>query len=126
MAKRDNTPFTVFGSGSALRQFIYSLDLAELTVWALRHYNDDPSPITLAVDEKDEVPIREVALSIVKAMEFDGEVVFDTSMSDGQYKKTASNQKLRSYCPDYEFTPIHQGIQKAVDWLVDNYETCRK
>ena len=34
---------------------------------------------------------------------------FDTSKSDGQYKKTASNAKLRSYLPDFKFTPIKQG-----------------
>ena len=38
-AKRDGTPFTIWGSGTPLRQFIYSLDLAELTVWVMRSYD---------------------------------------------------------------------------------------
>jgi len=35
---------------------------------------------------------------------------FDTSKSDGQFKKTASNSKLRKYLPDFKFTDIRQGM----------------
>lgn len=35
-----------------------------------------------------------------------GEVKFDTTKADGQYKKTASNAKLRKYLPDFKFTPF--------------------
>lgn len=125
MAKRDNTPFTIWGSGTPLRQFVYSRDLAELTVWVMREYHD-PNPITLSVDEADEVSIKDVALSVAKAMQFKGDVVFDSSKADGQFKKTASNRKLRNLKPDYTFTTIDDGIQKAVDWFVANYESARK
>lgn len=62
----------------------------------------------------------------MEAFEFKGEVLFDTSKADGQYKKTASNKKLRSYLPDFKFTPIRQGIKTTVDWFIDNYEEARK
>jgi GDP-L-fucose synthase len=39
-------------------------------------------------------------------MGFDGKIVFDTSKSDGQFKKTACNDKLIGLLPDYKFTPI--------------------
>mmetsp|Transcript_3980 Transcript_3980/g.7943 ORF Transcript_3980/g.7943 Transcript_3980/m.7943 type:complete len:324 (-) Transcript_3980:135-1106(-) len=126
IAKEKNEPFTIWGSGTPLRQFIYNGDLAELTVWTLRSYNDDPTPITLSVDEKDEVSIKDVALAVAKAMEFEGQVEFDTSKADGQFKKTAANHKLRKFLPDYKFTPIDEGIQKTVDWFVANYEKARK
>lgn len=125
LAKKNNTPFTIWGSGTPLRQFIYNRDLAELTVWVMREYHD-PTPITLSVDEEQEVPIKDVALAVAKALQFDGEVIFDTSKADGQFKKTASNKKLRTYRPDYQFTPIEEGIQKACDWFVENYDTARK
>ncbi len=41
-------------------------------------------------------------------MKFEGNIVFDTTKSDGQYKKTASNKKLRELYPDFQFTPIDQ------------------
>jgi len=125
IAKRDNKPFTIWGSGTPLRQFIYSIDLAELTVWVMRNYHD-PKPITLSVDESAEVSIKEVALSVAKAMDFQGEVVFDSTKADGQFKKTACNKKLRKLHPEYNFTTMDEGIKKAVDWFVTNYETARK
>ena len=91
----------------------------------MREYHS-PDPITLSVDEAAEVPIKTVALAVAKAMDFQGEVIFDTEKADGQFKKTACNKKLRSYLPDYKFTSIDDGIQKSVDWFVANYETCRK
>uniref|UniRef100_A0A7S1C235 GDP-L-fucose synthase n=1 Tax=Corethron hystrix TaxID=216773 RepID=A0A7S1C235_9STRA len=125
LAKKNNTPFTIWGTGSPLRQFIYSLDLAELTVWVMREYHK-PEPIILSVDEEAEVSIKDVALEVVKAMKFEGEVLYDTTKADGQFKKTASNKKLRSHLPDHKFVSIQEGIQKSVDWFVENYDTARK
>jgi len=125
MAKRDGTDFTIWGTGSPLRQFIYSADLAELTVWTLRSY-ESVEPIILSVDEAHEVPIKEVAEMVAEAMDFKGKVVCDTTKADGQHKKTACNKKLRTFLPEYKFTPIKEGIKKSVDWFVANYETCRK
>jgi GDP-L-fucose synthase len=125
LAKQQGTPFTIWGSGTPLRQFIYSLDLAELTVWVMRDYHS-PDPITLSVDEEDEVSIKELALAVAKAMKFDGEIVFDATKADGQFRKTACNKKLRQLRPDYKFTTIQDGIQKSVDWFVENYEKVRK
>jgi GDP-L-fucose synthase len=124
-AKKNGTPFTIWGSGTPLRQFIYSRDLAELTVWVMREYHD-PTPITLSVDESEEVSIKDVAMAVVNATGFTGEVVFDTTKADGQFKKTACNKKLRKYRPDYSFTPMAEGVQKIVDWFVANYDMARK
>ena len=125
LAKQNHTPFTIWGSGTPLRQFVYSRDLAELTVWVMREYHD-PTPITLSVDEAEEVSIKDVALAVAKACKFEGEVVFDTTKADGQFKKTASNKKFRKYRPDYKFTSMPDGIQQSVDWFVENYDQARK
>lgn len=125
IAKRDGTDFTIWGSGSPLRQFIFSRDLAELMVWTLRSY-DSIEPIILSVDEEAEVSIKEIAEMVAEAMDYKGKVTCDTTKADGQHKKTASNKKLRGYLPDYKFTPIKEGIKESVEWFIANYETCRK
>jgi len=124
-AKKNNTDLTIWGSGKPLRQFICSKDLARLTLWVMRNYHSH-DPIILSVGEEDEVSIGDVAHMVAKAMNFQGKVVFDTSKSDGQYKKTASNKKLMSLYPEFQFTPIEQGIQEACEWFEANYETARK
>jgi len=125
LAKKNGTPLEVWGTGSALRQFVYSLDLARLFLWVLRDYNEI-DPIILSVDEQDEITIKETVELVVKAMNFTGEIVYDTSKADGQYKKTASNAKLRKYLPDFKFTPIEQALQESCDWFAANYDTARK
>ncbi|KAH8548359.1 hypothetical protein BGW37DRAFT_506898 [Umbelopsis sp. PMI_123] len=125
LAKKNNTPFIVGGTGKPLRQFIYSRDLAKLFIWTLREYQET-EPIILSVGEKDEVSIKDVADAIVNAVGFEGEYSFDTTRSDGQFKKTASNEKLLKYIPDFEFTPFNVAVKESVDWFLENYETCRK
>ena len=120
-----NGNFEIWGSGKPLRQFIYSEDLGKLMIWTLRHYNET-SPIILSVDPEDEVSIADVASIIAKNMSFKGTIKYDTSKSDGQYKKTADNAKLRSLLPQFEFTTIDSGIQKTVKWFTENYENAKK
>lgn len=121
----NNQDFVVFGTGKPLRQFLYSLDAAELIIWALLNYQDE-EPIIISVSEEDEISIGDAARAVVDAFHFKGNMVFDTSRSDGQYKKTASNAKLLKLFPDFEFTPFKQAIQESVDWFVKNYEVARK
>lgn len=124
-AKKEGAPLCVWGSGKPRRQFIYSRDLARLMMWALREY-DETEPIILSVGEEDEVSIGEAAQAVVDAMDFKNGVEYDTSKSDGQFKKTADNSKLRRHLPEFKFTPFHQAIKETCDWFVANYQTARK
>lgn len=117
--------FTVYGTGKPLRQFIYSLDLARLIVWVLHNY-ESVDPLILSVDEVAEVTIGQVAESIARAFDFRGKIEFDTMKADGQYKKTASNQKLRKLYPDFKFTDFNEAITDSVKWFIDNYSVARK
>lgn len=125
MAKKNNSDYVIWGSGKPLRQFIYSHDIAALTIWVVRNYNK-VEPLILCPGEEDEVSIKEVALLVAEALDFKGNIVFDTSKSDGQFKKTASNRKLMSLYPSFKFTPMKQAIQETCDWFVANYDTARK
>eukprot|EP00300_Choanocystis_sp_HF-7_P038438 c55382_g1_i1.p1 GENE.c55382_g1_i1~~c55382_g1_i1.p1 ORF type:complete len:334 (+),score=78.97 c55382_g1_i1:58-1002(+) len=125
LAKVNNTPFTILGTGTPMRQFIFSEDLAKLMIWTLRNY-DSVEPLILSVDPEDEVSIREVALMIAGAMGFEGEIIFDSTKADGQFKKTASNRKLRELLPSFEFTPLTEGIQQSVQWFIRNFDAARR
>lgn len=124
-AKHNGSSFTVWGTGKPRRQFIYSRDLARLMIWVLRNYTET-DPIILSVGEEDEISIKEAAEAVVSAMDFKNPLIFDTSKSDGQYKKTADNSKLRTYLPDFKFTPFSVAIKETCDWFVANYSVARK
>ena len=53
-------------------------------------------------------------------------MLFDNSKADGQFKKTASNAKLRGYLPQHTFTPFAEGIENTCTWFKENYSTAKK
>jgi len=125
LAQKEGKPLTIWGSGKPIRQFVYSKDLADLIIWAARDYQE-VEPIILSVGEHDEVSIASAADMVMRAFKYKGEVIYDTTRSDGQYKKTVSNAKLLKYRPEFTFTPLPQAIQETVDWFVSNYKIARK
>uniref|UniRef100_A0A3P8X833 GDP-L-fucose synthase n=2 Tax=Esox lucius TaxID=8010 RepID=A0A3P8X833_ESOLU len=125
IAQKEGSPLVVWGSGTPRRQFIYSLDLARLFLWVLTEYQE-VEPIILSVGEEEEVSIKEAAEAVVEVMRFKGQVTYDTTKADGQFKKTASNAKLRQYCPSFTFTPFKQALKETCDWFVANYDSARK
>lgn len=62
---------------------------------------------------------------IAKAFNFQGVLEFDTSAADGQIKKTASNNKLRQFLPDFKFTDLETALFDSVEWFKNNYKTAR-
>jgi len=125
MAKGEEGDFEIWGSGTPLRQFIYSEDLGALMIWVMRNY-DSSEPIILSVPESAEVSIKEAAMAVVEGMGYTGPVTFDSTKSDGQYKKTACNDKLMGLYPTFEFTPFREAVAKTCKWFEANYETARK
>tara|TARA_A200000113_G_C8825121_1_gene341841 strand:- start:376 stop:1311 length:936 start_codon:yes stop_codon:yes gene_type:complete len=120
LAKANNTPFMVMGSGKPLRQFIYSVDLAQLILWSLENY-DDSTPLILSPSEKDEISIGVVARLIAKSFNYEKHIMFQPEFSDGQYKKTADNSRLIQKIGSFNFTKIEKGIDLSVKWFVENY-----
>ena len=123
--KKNNEKFVVRGTGKPLRQFIYSEDLAKLILWSLDKYNSKES-IILSVNEKDETSIENVARLIARSYDYEDNIIFDDSYSDGQFKKTANNSKLMNLIKEFNFTKIDDGIKSSVNWFIQNYDNCRK
>jgi len=124
LAKQNNTPFVVGGTGKPLRQFIYSYDLAKLFIWMLREY-DDVEPLIVSVGEDEEVSIKQLADAIVKAIDFKGEYTFDITRADGQFRKPASNKKLLRLMGGFQFTPFEEALNATVKWFLQNYDNAR-
>ena len=120
----DGGDLTVFGTGTPLRQFLYSPDLGRLLLWTLRHY-DSVDPLILSVPESNEITIRKASESVARAMGYTGRVLFDSTKSDGQHKKTACNNKLMRLHPGFRFTPFDQAILETCDWFRANRDKSR-
>ena len=123
LAVKTNEPFEVAGTGKPLRQFIYSEDLAKLIMWILEKYDDSES-IILTTSE--EISIGEISKIIAEKFNYIDKLVFNTSKSDGQFKKTTSNEKLLKLIDNFEFKKINDGIELTVNWFRENYNYSRK
>ncbi|NXM04521.1 FCL synthase, partial [Tyrannus savana] len=133
LAKQSGSALTVWGTGKPRRQFIYSLVCGALgsREWGWKGWNGTPeesesSWFVLGLGEEDEVSIREAAEAVAEAMDFRGELVFDPTKADGQFKKTASNAKLRRYLPGFQFTPFRKAVKETCAWFDANYADARK
>jgi len=125
LAKQNNEKFVISGSGTPLRQFIYSEDLANLMLWTLENYDESDS-IILSPNEEDEVTIEFVARTIAREFDYEDQIEFDRSKADGQYKKTVSNDRYKKQNTDYSFVKIEDGIKATVAWFQEHYPNVRK
>jgi GDP-L-fucose synthase len=123
LARENKTPLSIWGSGKPLREFIFSRDVAKLTEWVLGNYNEN-EPIILSTSEENS--IREVVDIIVELMNFKGEVIFDSSKPDGQFRKPSDNTKIKTYLPNFEFTPLYEGLKETIEFFENNYSFVRK
>lgn len=131
LAKHNSRPFVVSGTGSPLRQFIYSKDIASLIHTLVINENTNGiDNIILSVDESREVSISHIATLIAKNFNYEAMLTYDTTKSDGQYKKTATNKRLTKFLADnnieFKFTPIEKGLQNTVKWFVKNFDSSRR
>ena len=123
-AKGEGKELLCFGTGSPRRQFIYSLDLAKLILLLLQR-DEVPDNVTLAPSH--EITIKEAAEAIADSIGLDrAQIRWDETQSDGQHKKTASNERLMSLFPDFEFTPFHEAIAETVQWFQSRYPNVRQ
>ena len=123
LARENKTDFSIWGSGTPLREFIFSRDVSKLTEWVLNNYEEN-EPIILSTSE--EISIKDIVGIIVELMNFKGNVIFDTSKPDGQFRKPSDNSKIKNYLPDFKFTPLYKGLKETIDWFEGNYNVIRK
>lgn len=112
--------FVVWGNGTPLRQFIYSEDLAKVILWAIDNWNS-AEPM-MAVNEN-EYSIKQIVDIIAERFKISPErIKYDKTKPNGQFRKPA-----KSNVPsDFKFTSLDKGINKTIDWFLNNLEQIRK
>jgi GDP-L-fucose synthase len=94
---------TIWGTGTPLREFMNSQDMAEACVYVMENIDvqditgihksgkSDPDyypPHFLNIGTGEELSIRDLAFKVKALTGFSGEIVFDTSKPDGTMRKT--------------------------------------
>jgi GDP-L-fucose synthase len=123
LAKNKESNFTMYGTGSPLRQFLYAPDLAQIILKFVYDYSGQYTNIICC---NEETTIKTITEKIHGFMSMKGEIVSDISKSDGCMRKTVSNERFNSIFPHFKYTTIDEGLEQTIKWFTENYDTCRK
>jgi GDP-L-fucose synthase len=114
IAKETDSPVEVWGSGNAVRQFVYAKDVARVLLAELDSF-EGPETTIVAPDEG--LPIRTLVEQIARAVRFEGPVKFDRTKPEGVAIKRVVSKRFESRYPGFAFTPMEAGLAETVDWF---------
>ena len=103
----------LWGDGTPTREFLYVDDAAEAFVLAADSYSGgEPLNIGTGV----EISIRELAETIADLTGFDGEIVWDTSMPNGQPRRRLDTTRAEQVLGFRARTSLRDGLAKTIEW----------
>lgn len=100
---------TCWGDGSALREFLYVDDLAELCVFLMNNYSGNE---TVNAGTGKELSIKALAELVAKVVGYEGKIMWDTSRPNGTPRKLLDVSKATALGWTYK-TELSDGIQLA-------------
>jgi GDP-L-fucose synthase len=103
----------LWGDGSPTREFLYVEDCAEGLLRAAELY-DGPEPVNLGTGV--ETSIRELAETIAELTGFEGEIRWDTSMPNGQPRRSLDASRAAELFGFRAATPLPEGLQQTIAW----------
>jgi len=104
----------VWGSGSPLREFLHSDDLADALVFLLKHYSQYEH---INVGSGVEVTIRELAETIASVVGYEATLRFDASKPDGTPRKLMDSSRLQNMGWS-SVRPLRSGLLQTYEhWL---------
>ena len=109
-------PVTLWGDGSAMREFLYVDDLAEACYICMQNYNESEH---INVGTGEDVTIKELAETISDIVGFNGEFNWDTSKPNGTPRKVLNVDKIKSLGWE-PVTNLRDGILKTYQWYLQN------
>jgi len=103
-----------------MREFIYVDDVADASVFLMKHY--DGSEI-INIGSGEEISIRELAFCIKEIVRFEGDIIFDTSKPDGSPRKSLDITRLKKVGWQAK-TPLRDGLKKTYEWYLKHTNKC--
>jgi len=120
IAKLGNTPFKVWGTGEASREFIYSQDVAKACLGML--HKDHPKKIIVSGKL---LKIKNVVDLICQAFDYHN-VEWEKDKPEGQMFRSSDRTVFDKAFPDFEHTDVTKAINTTCQWFSDNHENARR
>ncbi|MEH7350249.1 GDP-L-fucose synthase [Gottfriedia acidiceleris] len=118
-AKENSEPtVTVWGTGTPLREFLYSDDLADACIFLMDNYEGNEI-VNVGVGK--DISIGDLAAKIKNVVGFEGEIVFDTTKPDGTPRKLVDTTKINSLGWTAN-TSLDEGLVKAYEAFLAQFQ----
>ncbi|WBL22056.1 GDP-L-fucose synthase family protein [Zunongwangia sp. HRR-M8] len=117
-----NSPVTLWGSGTPMREFLFVDDMAESIVFALENklpehlYN-----IGTGID----ITIKELAETIQRSVGHTGNIIWDSSKPDGTPRKLMDVSKMHNLGWKHK-VDLEEGIERTYQWFLENIENFKE
>lgn len=120
------TEVTLWGTGTPLREFLWSEEMADASVFVMEHvdfkdtYKEGSKDIRnchINIGTGKEITIRQLAERIVEAVGYQGKLTFDSSKPDGTMRKLTDPSKLHSLGWHHKIE-IEEGVRRMYEWYL--------
>ncbi len=108
---------TCWGDGSALREFLYVDDLANLCVFLMNNYSGNE---TVNAGTGKELSIKALALLVAKIVGYEGDILWDSTKPNGTPRKLLDISKAQRLGWTYT-TELEEGIRLAYQDFLNNH-----
>ncbi len=113
----------VWGTGNAMREFLYVDDMAEACLFVLeldkKTYQANTKPMLshINVGTGKDITIREMAQTMKQIIGFKGKLTFDTAKPDGTPRKLIDIRRLKNMGWSYT-TSLKEGLRETYNWYL--------
>ncbi len=121
----------VWGSGNALREFMHVDDLAAACIHVMQIEKDlfwknlNPRLSHINIGTGEDHTIRELADLIKNIVNYEGDVLFDTTKPDGTPRKLLDNGLIKRLGWKSKIS-LEEGIKSTYEWYKENFDSLRK
>jgi len=116
----------VWGTGKAMREFLYVDDMAEASLFVLEldeetyKANTQPMLSHINVGTGKDVTIREMAQTMKEVVGYKGKLTFDATKPDGTPRKLIDVSRLSNTGWNYSVN-LEEGLKKTYKWYLNKY-----
>ncbi len=122
-AKINNAPTVeLWGTGTPLREFLYSDDMADACVFLLENYSGEQH---VNIGTGKEVTIKQLAELVKKTVGYEGKIIWNSNMPDGTPRKLTDVSKIHNLGWHHK-VELAEGVVLAYQWFVDHIEHARR
>lgn len=108
---------TLWGDGSASREFLYAGDCAEAIVKATMLYNDT-DPVNIGTGR--EIMIKELAEKMREVVGYQGDIVWDVTKPNGQPRRCLDVSRARERFGFEAQTSLNEALIRTYQWAQEN------